>query len=69
MYECRECYEDPDIAAGTIKQFCKACNTQVSPSPRGCARTPQAAGSEEFSTHHERPQVHGQVAWFLPVCA
>ncbi|XP_036201218.1 ubiquitin carboxyl-terminal hydrolase CYLD isoform X2 [Myotis myotis] len=31
VYECRECYEDPDIAAGTIKQFCKDCNTQVSP--------------------------------------
>lgn len=30
MYECRECYEDPDISAGKIKQFCKTCNTQVS---------------------------------------
>lgn len=34
MYECRECYEDPDIAAGTIKQFCKACNTQVHLHPK-----------------------------------
>uniref|UniRef100_A0A8C7EB13 Ubiquitin carboxyl-terminal hydrolase CYLD n=1 Tax=Nothoprocta perdicaria TaxID=30464 RepID=A0A8C7EB13_NOTPE len=23
MYECRECYEDTDISAGKIKQFCK----------------------------------------------
>lgn len=30
MYECRECYDDPDISAGKIKQFCKTCNTQVS---------------------------------------
>lgn len=30
MYECRECYDDGDIAAGKIKQFCKTCNTQVS---------------------------------------
>lgn len=30
MYECRECYEDTDISAGKIKQFCKTCNTQVS---------------------------------------
>lgn len=30
MYECRECYEDADISAGKIKQFCKTCNTQVS---------------------------------------
>ncbi|XP_048211590.1 ubiquitin carboxyl-terminal hydrolase CYLD isoform X4 [Perognathus longimembris pacificus] len=29
MYECRECYDDPDISAGKIKQFCKTCNTQV----------------------------------------
>ncbi|XP_023602612.1 ubiquitin carboxyl-terminal hydrolase CYLD isoform X5 [Myotis lucifugus] len=34
MYECRECYEDPDIAAGTIKQFCKDCNTQVHLHPK-----------------------------------
>lgn len=30
MFECRECYEDTDISAGKIKQFCKTCNTQVS---------------------------------------
>lgn len=30
MYECRECYDDPDISAGKIKQFCKTCSTQVS---------------------------------------
>ncbi|CAO2610669.1 Ubiquitin carboxyl-terminal hydrolase CYLD [Lemmus lemmus] len=29
MFECRECYDDPDITAGKIKQFCKTCNTQV----------------------------------------
>ncbi|KAK6480179.1 ubiquitin carboxyl-terminal hydrolase CYLD isoform X2 [Huso huso] len=29
LYECRECYEDADIAAGKIKQFCEKCNTQV----------------------------------------
>ncbi|XP_059524064.1 ubiquitin carboxyl-terminal hydrolase CYLD isoform X3 [Myotis daubentonii] len=34
VYECRECYEDPDIAAGTIKQFCKDCNTQVHLHPK-----------------------------------
>lgn len=34
MYECRECYDDPDISAGNIKQFCKTCNTQVSVTSR-----------------------------------
>uniref|UniRef100_A0A8D1U9U3 Ubiquitin carboxyl-terminal hydrolase CYLD n=1 Tax=Sus scrofa TaxID=9823 RepID=A0A8D1U9U3_PIG len=34
MYECRECYEDPDISAGKIKQFCKTCNTQVHLHPK-----------------------------------
>ncbi|XP_041077889.1 ubiquitin carboxyl-terminal hydrolase CYLD-like isoform X2 [Polyodon spathula] len=29
LYECRECYEDADITAGKIKQFCEKCNTQV----------------------------------------
>uniref|UniRef100_A0A4X1U5A7 Ubiquitin carboxyl-terminal hydrolase CYLD n=1 Tax=Sus scrofa TaxID=9823 RepID=A0A4X1U5A7_PIG len=33
MYECRECYEDPDISAGK-KQFCKTCNTQVHLHPK-----------------------------------
>ncbi|XP_012588651.1 PREDICTED: ubiquitin carboxyl-terminal hydrolase CYLD isoform X4 [Condylura cristata] len=34
MYECRECYDDPDISAGKIKQFCKTCNTQVHLHPK-----------------------------------
>ncbi|XP_054055741.1 ubiquitin carboxyl-terminal hydrolase CYLD isoform X3 [Rissa tridactyla] len=34
MYECRECYEDTDISAGKIKQFCKTCNTQVHLHPK-----------------------------------
>ncbi|KAH0510206.1 Ubiquitin carboxyl-terminal hydrolase CYLD [Microtus ochrogaster] len=29
MFECRECYEDTDITAGKINQFCKTCCTQV----------------------------------------
>ncbi|XP_064414616.1 ubiquitin carboxyl-terminal hydrolase CYLD isoform X2 [Latimeria chalumnae] len=29
LYECRECYNDTDITAGKIKQFCKICNMQV----------------------------------------
>lgn len=36
MFECRECYEDCDIAAGSIKQFCETCNTQVR-APQGGA--------------------------------
>uniref|UniRef100_A0A2R8N226 Ubiquitin carboxyl-terminal hydrolase CYLD n=1 Tax=Callithrix jacchus TaxID=9483 RepID=A0A2R8N226_CALJA len=34
MYECRECYDDLDISAGKIKQFCKTCNTQVHLHPK-----------------------------------
>ncbi|OCT84366.1 ubiquitin carboxyl-terminal hydrolase CYLD [Xenopus laevis] len=34
MYECRECYDDPEITAGKIKQFCKICNTQVHLHPK-----------------------------------
>uniref|UniRef100_G3VK01 Ubiquitin carboxyl-terminal hydrolase CYLD n=1 Tax=Sarcophilus harrisii TaxID=9305 RepID=G3VK01_SARHA len=34
MYECRECYDDSDISAGKIKQFCKTCNTQVHLHPK-----------------------------------
>uniref|UniRef100_A0A8B9QYL6 Ubiquitin carboxyl-terminal hydrolase CYLD n=1 Tax=Anas platyrhynchos TaxID=8839 RepID=A0A8B9QYL6_ANAPL len=34
MYECRECYEDTDISAGKIKQFCRTCNTQVHLHPK-----------------------------------
>ncbi|XP_055992201.1 ubiquitin carboxyl-terminal hydrolase CYLD isoform X2 [Sorex fumeus] len=34
MYECRECYDDPDISAGKIKQFCKTCNNQVHLHPK-----------------------------------
>ncbi|KAI5626179.1 ubiquitin carboxyl-terminal hydrolase CYLD isoform X1, partial [Silurus asotus] len=34
LFECRECYEDSDITAGKIKQFCEKCNTQVHLHPR-----------------------------------
>ncbi|XP_041505941.1 ubiquitin carboxyl-terminal hydrolase CYLD-like [Microtus oregoni] len=34
MFECRECYEDPDITTGKIKQFCKTCCTQVHLHPK-----------------------------------
>ncbi|XP_038630731.1 ubiquitin carboxyl-terminal hydrolase CYLD-like, partial [Scyliorhinus canicula] len=27
--ECRECYKDPDLAPGKVKQFCVACSEQV----------------------------------------
>ncbi|XP_056868447.1 ubiquitin carboxyl-terminal hydrolase CYLD isoform X2 [Takifugu flavidus] len=34
LYECRDCYEDGDITAGKIKQFCEKCNIQVHLHPR-----------------------------------
>ncbi|XP_077375833.1 ubiquitin carboxyl-terminal hydrolase CYLD isoform X2 [Festucalex cinctus] len=34
LYECRDCYDDGDITAGKIKQFCDKCNMQVHLHPR-----------------------------------
>ncbi|XP_067853996.1 ubiquitin carboxyl-terminal hydrolase CYLD [Heptranchias perlo] len=34
LYECKECYDDIDITAGKIQQFCKACTTQVHLHPK-----------------------------------
>ncbi|KAK7795171.1 hypothetical protein U0070_020488, partial [Myodes glareolus] len=34
MFECRECYDDPDITPGKIKQFCQTCCTQVHLHPK-----------------------------------
>lgn len=28
-WECFQCYEDPDITPGHLKQYCQTCNTQV----------------------------------------
>uniref|UniRef100_UPI0037E86EE4 ubiquitin carboxyl-terminal hydrolase CYLD n=1 Tax=Semicossyphus pulcher TaxID=241346 RepID=UPI0037E86EE4 len=28
-WECLQCYEDPDITPGRLKQYCHTCNTQV----------------------------------------
>ncbi|XP_059211555.1 ubiquitin carboxyl-terminal hydrolase CYLD [Centropristis striata] len=28
-WECLQCYEDPDITPGHLKQYCQTCNTQV----------------------------------------
>uniref|UniRef100_A0A3B3CL59 ubiquitinyl hydrolase 1 n=1 Tax=Oryzias melastigma TaxID=30732 RepID=A0A3B3CL59_ORYME len=28
-WECLQCYEDPDITPGHLKQYCNTCNTQV----------------------------------------
>ncbi|KAG7221479.1 hypothetical protein INR49_002454 [Caranx melampygus] len=29
QWECLQCYEDPDITPGRLKQYCPTCNTQV----------------------------------------
>ncbi|XP_061670655.1 ubiquitin carboxyl-terminal hydrolase CYLD isoform X2 [Syngnathoides biaculeatus] len=34
LFECRDCYDDGDITAGKIKQFCEKCNTQVHLHPK-----------------------------------
>ncbi|XP_077961564.1 ubiquitin carboxyl-terminal hydrolase CYLD [Gasterosteus aculeatus] len=28
-FECLQCYDDPDITPGHLKQYCQTCNTQV----------------------------------------
>lgn len=44
LYECRDCYEDGDITAGKIKQFCEKCNTQVNNRGRHCITNSTKSG-------------------------
>ncbi|XP_043914247.1 ubiquitin carboxyl-terminal hydrolase CYLD-like [Protopterus annectens] len=39
--ECRECYEDPEIMPGGIKQFCSVCSIQIHKHSRRKAHKPQ----------------------------
>lgn len=39
--ECRECYEDPDIMPGRIKQFCSICSIQIHKHTRRKTHKPQ----------------------------
>lgn len=54
LYECRDCYEDGDITAGKIKQFCEKCNTQVNNRGRQChtSEHPHQAEEEGIATVH-----------------
>ncbi|XP_072359946.1 ubiquitin carboxyl-terminal hydrolase CYLD-like [Scyliorhinus torazame] len=41
-WECRECYKDPDLAPGKVKQFCVACSEQVHRHPARKNHNPRA---------------------------
>lgn len=40
-WECLQCYEDPDITPGHLKQYCQTCNTQVRLQPFYCFKSPR----------------------------
>ncbi|XP_037613963.1 ubiquitin carboxyl-terminal hydrolase CYLD [Sebastes umbrosus] len=39
-WECLQCYEDPDITPGHLKQYCQTCNTQVHSHRKRASHTP-----------------------------
>uniref|UniRef100_A0A8C3AE86 ubiquitinyl hydrolase 1 n=1 Tax=Cyclopterus lumpus TaxID=8103 RepID=A0A8C3AE86_CYCLU len=39
-WECLQCYEDPDITPGHVKQYCQTCNTQVHSHRKRASHTP-----------------------------
>ncbi|XP_078065026.1 ubiquitin carboxyl-terminal hydrolase CYLD-like, partial [Mustelus asterias] len=56
--ECRECYKDPDLAPGKVKQFCVACNQQVHRHPaRGSHRPQHVHLPEELRGHSDFPGI------------
>ncbi|KAJ0006191.1 hypothetical protein NQD34_013464 [Periophthalmus magnuspinnatus] len=39
-WECPQCYDDPDITPGHLKQYCSTCNTQVHSHKKRSAHSP-----------------------------
>ncbi|XP_028261593.1 ubiquitin carboxyl-terminal hydrolase CYLD [Parambassis ranga] len=43
-WECLQCYEDPDITPGHLKQYCQTCNTQVHSHRKRASHSPVKIG-------------------------
>uniref|UniRef100_A0A4W6C8J8 ubiquitinyl hydrolase 1 n=1 Tax=Lates calcarifer TaxID=8187 RepID=A0A4W6C8J8_LATCA len=43
-WECLQCYEDPDITPGHLKQYCPTCNTQVHSHRKRASHSPVKVG-------------------------
>ncbi|KAM7377061.1 hypothetical protein PAMA_013716 [Pampus argenteus] len=43
-WECLQCYEDPDITPGHLKQYCQTCNTQVHSHKKRASHNPAKVG-------------------------
>ncbi|KAF7653562.1 hypothetical protein LDENG_00081400 [Lucifuga dentata] len=43
-WECLQCYEDPDITPGHLKQYCHTCNTQVHSHKKRSSHQPKQVG-------------------------
>lgn len=48
-WECLQCYDDPDITPGHLKQFCPTCNTQVHSHKKRLSHRPVALGVPQES--------------------
>uniref|UniRef100_A0A3P9IJ97 ubiquitinyl hydrolase 1 n=1 Tax=Oryzias latipes TaxID=8090 RepID=A0A3P9IJ97_ORYLA len=48
-WECLQCYEDPDITPGHLKQYCHTCNTQVHSHRNRLSHSPVKIGIPEGS--------------------
>lgn len=43
-WECLQCYDDPDITPGHLKQYCQTCNTQVHSHRKRSSHSPVQIG-------------------------
>lgn len=43
-FECLQCYDDPDITPGRLKQYCHTCNTQVHSHRKRASHGPVSIG-------------------------
>ncbi|KAI1888660.1 hypothetical protein AGOR_G00187430 [Albula goreensis] len=46
-WECTQCYEDPDITPGYLKQYCHICNTQVHSHRKRSSHRPERVSMPE----------------------
>ncbi|XP_069489884.1 ubiquitin carboxyl-terminal hydrolase CYLD-like isoform X2 [Ambystoma mexicanum] len=59
LLECKECFDDPDISPGHIKQYCSICSKQVHRAQRRRTHQPQGLQlPEELNQHTD---FHGLV--------
>lgn len=68
QWECLQCYDDPDITPGHLKQFCHTCNTQVHSHRKRASHSPAQISIPEGSWTGSLQSTRQRMSLFAVTC-